>query len=68
MTLLGGFASFFGPILGAFVFIYLQDTVMSIVPYWRLVFGALLAVLVIFAPTGLAGLLAGHRATEPPLR
>ena len=32
MTLLGGFASFFGPILGAFVFIYLQDTVMSRLP------------------------------------
>jgi branched-chain amino acid transport system permease protein len=57
MTLLGGFASFFGPILGAFVFIYLQDTVMSVFPYWRLVFGAILAVLVIFAPTGLAGLM-----------
>jgi branched-chain amino acid transport system permease protein len=56
MTLLGGSASFFGPILGAFVFIYLQDTVMSVFPYWRLVFGAILAALVIFAPTGLAGL------------
>ena len=30
MTLLGGFASFFGPLLGAFTFIYLQDTVMSV--------------------------------------
>jgi branched-chain amino acid transport system permease protein len=58
MTLVGGFASFFGPILGAFVFIYLQDTVMSIFPYWRLVFGAILAVMVILAPTGLAGLAA----------
>jgi branched-chain amino acid transport system permease protein len=58
MTLLGGFASFFGPILGAFVFIYLQDTVMSVFPYWRLVFGVILAALVIFAPTGLAGLIA----------
>jgi branched-chain amino acid transport system permease protein len=57
MTLLGGFASFFGPLLGAFAFIYLQDTVMSVFPYWRLVFGAILAFLVIFAPTGLAGLL-----------
>ena len=44
MTLLGGFASFFGPVLGAFVFIFLQDTVMSVVPYWRLIFGAILAV------------------------
>ncbi|HEU4438456.1 MAG TPA: branched-chain amino acid ABC transporter permease, partial [Methylomirabilota bacterium] len=31
MTLLGGFTHFFGPLLGAFVFIYLQDFVMSIV-------------------------------------
>jgi branched-chain amino acid transport system permease protein len=56
MTLLGGFASFFGPVLGAFVFIFLQDTVMSVVPYWRLIFGAILAVIVIFAPGGLMGL------------
>jgi branched-chain amino acid transport system permease protein len=68
MTLLGGFASFFGPILGAFVFIYLQDTVMSVFPYWRLVFGAILAGLVIFAPTGLAGLMALTRPAGPPRR
>jgi branched-chain amino acid transport system permease protein len=68
MTLLGGFQHFFGPILGAFVFIYLQDRVMSVVPYWRLVFGAILAVLVILAPGGLMGLIAGRRggrAVEP---
>jgi branched-chain amino acid transport system permease protein len=62
MTLLGGFASFFGPLLGAFVFIYLQDFVMSLFPHWRLVFGAILAALVIFAPGGLMGLLTGRRA------
>ena len=55
MALLGGFASFFGPVLGAFVFIFLQDAVMSVVPYWRLVFGAILALIVIFAPGGLMG-------------
>jgi branched-chain amino acid transport system permease protein len=53
MTLLGGFGHFFGPVLGSFVFIFLQDAVMSVVPYWRLVFGAILAFLVIFAPGGL---------------
>ena len=61
MTLLGGFASFFGPVLGAFVFIYLQNWVMSVVPYWRLVFGAILAAIVIFAPGGLMGLAARRR-------
>ena len=62
MALLGGFASFFGPVLGAFVFIFLQDAVMSVVPYWRLVFGAILAGIVIFAPGGLMGLFGGRRA------
>jgi branched-chain amino acid transport system permease protein len=61
MTLLGGFTHFFGPLLGAFVFIYLQDLVMSVVPYWRLIFGAILAIVVIFAPTGLMGLLTSRR-------
>ena len=66
MTLLGGFTHFFGPLLGAFVFIYLQDLVMSVVPYWRLIFGAILAAIVIFAPTGLMGLITrGRRTTQP---
>jgi branched-chain amino acid transport system permease protein len=57
MLLLGGFDSFFGPLLGAFVFIFLQDQVMSVTPYWRFVFGAILAVVVIFFPRGLMALL-----------
>ncbi len=61
MVLLGGFSSFFGPLLGAFAFIFLQDTVMSVFPYWRLVFGAILAFIVIFAPSGLMGLFARRR-------
>jgi len=65
MTLLGGFASFFGPVVGAFVFIYLQNWVMSIVPYWRLIFGAMLAIIVIFAPQGLMGLVTRRRPVPP---
>ncbi|MGH7390148.1 MAG: branched-chain amino acid ABC transporter permease [Candidatus Rokuibacteriota bacterium] len=65
MTLLGGFASFFGPVVGAFVFIYLQDFVMSVVPYWRLVFGAILALVVIFAPGGLMGFFPPRRPAAP---
>ena len=61
MTLLGGFTHFFGPLLGAFAFIYLQDVVMSLVPYWRLIFGALLALIVIAAPDGLMGLFSRNR-------
>ena len=57
MLVLGGFANFFGPILGAFVFIFLQDSVMSLTQYWRFIFGAILAVVVIFFPRGLMSLL-----------
>jgi branched-chain amino acid transport system permease protein len=56
MVVLGGFDSFFGPVLGALVFILLQDQVMSLTQYWRFVFGAVLAVIVILAPRGLMGL------------
>ena len=66
MVLLGGFSSFFGPLLGAFAFIFLQDTVMSVFPYWRLIFGAVLAFIVIFAPGGLMGLLSRRRPAEVP--
>ena len=62
MVILGGFAHFFGPIVGAFVFIFLQDQVMSVTTYWRFVFGAILAVVVIFFPRGLMGLLDPRRA------
>jgi branched-chain amino acid transport system permease protein len=58
MLLLGGFDHFLGPLVGALVFILLQDQVMSLTTYWRFVFGAILAVVVIFAPRGLLGLLA----------
>ena len=61
MLLLGGFDNFFGPLLGAFVFIFLQDQVMSLTQYWRVVFGAILAVIVIFFPRGLMGFLDRRR-------
>jgi branched-chain amino acid transport system permease protein len=57
MLLLGGFDHFLGPVVGAIVFIFLQDLIMSLTSYWRFVFGAILAVLVIFVPRGLLGLL-----------
>jgi branched-chain amino acid transport system permease protein len=56
MAVLGGFSNFFGPIVGAFVFTLLQDQLQSLTQYWRFVLGAILAVLVIAWPGGLAAL------------
>ena len=61
MLLLGGFEHFLGPLVGALAFIFLQDLVMSLTAYWRFVFGALLAIVVVFFPRGLLGLVAPER-------
>ena len=56
MTLLGGFSNFFGPIVGALAFTLLQDQLQSLTQYWRFVLGAILALIVIGFPRGIAGL------------
>jgi branched-chain amino acid transport system permease protein len=56
MTVLGGFSSFAGPLVGAGVFIFLQDSLMSFTQYWRLVMGIVLVVIVVLFPRGLVGL------------
>ena len=56
-TILGGFRSFAGPILGAVVFNYLETYAISTTVYWQLVLGVVLLVLILVLPTGLMGLL-----------
>lgn len=56
MTVLGGSGNFFGPVVGSLVFVFLQDTLMSATQYWRFLMGAVLALIVIVLPRGLAGL------------
>lgn len=57
MAVLGGFSNFFGPILGALAFTLLQDQLQSLTQYWRFILGAILAVVVIGFPAGIAGIL-----------
>ncbi len=55
MTLLGGYTSFIGPIVGSFLFTYLKAIISSAALYWYLAFGILIVSIVIFVPTGLMG-------------
>lgn len=57
MTILGGFNSFFGPVIGALVYVLLHDQLQTLTQYWRFVLGAVLAILVIGFPAGIAGLI-----------
>ncbi|MCL6641003.1 MAG: branched-chain amino acid ABC transporter permease [Candidatus Rokubacteria bacterium] len=55
MTVLGGFRSFVGPIIGAVVFNYLKTYAVGFTVYWQLLLGVVLVVLVLALPTGIAG-------------
>jgi branched-chain amino acid transport system permease protein len=56
MTVLGGFANFFGPLIGAFSFVLLKAQLTGLTEYWRFWLGLILLVIVVLFPRGLAGL------------
>ena len=62
MVLLGGVQSVLGPLLGATVFTLLQDTLARSTEFWRALLGAVILMLVLLAPRGLAGLAQQGRA------
>lgn len=55
MTVLGGFRTFTGPIVGAIAFNYLKVYAVASSQYWQLVLGCVLVVLVMALPTGIVG-------------
>ena len=58
MVLLGGgMSNFFGPILGAGVFIVLRDLFSAITEHWMLIYGLLFMFVIVFIPEGILGLL-----------
>lgn len=59
MVLLGGLQTISGPILGAVSFTWLQDMIVRETPYWRACFGAVILLLVLVFPSGLAGFISG---------
>jgi branched-chain amino acid transport system permease protein len=57
MVILGGIGSLFGPVLGAIIYLVLEDTLSSLSEHWQLALGVIVLVVVIFARRGLLGLL-----------
>ncbi|MEO0821122.1 MAG: branched-chain amino acid ABC transporter permease [Pseudomonadota bacterium] len=55
MVVLGGMGTRNGPLLGALVFLGVEVTLSHLLEAWRLVFGPLLILVVLFARGGLAG-------------
>jgi ABC-type branched-subunit amino acid transport system ATPase component len=57
VVILGGSGTLFGPAIGAFVFIVLEDVLSSLTEHWLLLMGGFVIAVVLFLPNGLAGLL-----------
>ncbi|EOA05891.1 ABC transporter permease [Herbaspirillum frisingense] len=61
MVLLGGVQSLLGPLLGASLFVWLQDLVARETDYWRALLGGVILLLVLLFPGGIVGALRGWR-------
>ncbi|HYE93024.1 MAG TPA: branched-chain amino acid ABC transporter permease, partial [Terriglobales bacterium] len=55
MTLLGGMGTFWGPAVGAFVLLVLNQQIVAYTEYWPLVLGTILVLLLFVFPGGIAG-------------
>jgi branched-chain amino acid transport system permease protein len=55
MTVLGGMRSFWGPLIGAAIFVVLQDKISSVTDYWMSILGFFFVLAVVFFPRGVLG-------------
>ncbi len=55
MSVLGGFRTFAGPIVGAVAFNYLKTAAVASTEYWQLLLGVVLVALVLVLPSGIVG-------------
>jgi branched-chain amino acid transport system permease protein len=55
MAVLGGMRSFWGPLIGAAIFVVLQDYVSSHTENWMSVIGVCFMLVVLFFPRGMLG-------------
>ena len=58
---IGGISYFIGPALGAILVTYLQLGLTNVTTVWQLYFGIIFIGIVMFAPSGIAGLIMMHR-------
>jgi branched-chain amino acid transport system permease protein len=60
MAIFGGMGQLYGPIIGAAVFTYLEEFLITRFPYYyMLIFGIIMVVAILYLPNGLVGLVQG---------
>jgi branched-chain amino acid transport system permease protein len=55
MVIMGGIGTLVGPILGAMLFILIQEVLSSYTEHWMIFTGVVFVLIVIFLPGGLVG-------------
>jgi len=61
MLVMGGMGSLYGAILGTVVFLVGEEWLSNLTEHWKVIFGPLLVLLILFFPRGLGGLIAQLR-------
>jgi branched-chain amino acid transport system permease protein len=59
-TYMGGIGHFLGPIVGAILFTFLKGVLSDLSSIWYLYLGTVFLLTILFAPTGIAGLILRH--------
>ncbi|MEP2978373.1 MAG: branched-chain amino acid ABC transporter permease [Lentilitoribacter sp.] len=63
-VILGGVARLIGPVLGAIVFVVLEETLGGLSEFWHIYLGLLLLIIVLFAKGGIAGVLIKNKGAS----
>jgi branched-chain amino acid transport system permease protein len=61
MVILGGMGTLFGPVIGAIVYLMLEEFLSQLTDYWALIVGPLLLLVVLFGRGGIMGMLGRPR-------
>jgi branched-chain amino acid transport system permease protein len=56
IVILGGMGTLYGPIIGAFIVVLLQNFLPELTSHWQLLFGGILIAVVLFLPNGAASM------------
>jgi branched-chain amino acid transport system permease protein len=63
MVVMGGMRSFWGPLVGAAIYVVLQDYISSMTVNWMSFVGLLFVMVVMFFPSGILGVLKRRAST-----
>ncbi len=64
MVLLGGLGRLHGAIIGAIAFLLIEEWLSGLTEHWKMIFGPLLVLVVLFARGGLIGVAANELAAR----